>query len=76
MVSFNGDECNKIGTSYEAFNNQPGDACSQPLASCLSNQISNLYEEDMKQIQQGSEPDFILKRFGTGYSMSVDSDAS
>ena len=50
QISFPGDECNKIGTSYSAFNNQPGDACSQPLGSCLSNQISNIYEQDMKRI--------------------------
>lgn len=61
MVSFNGDECNKIGTSYEAFNNQPGDACEQPLASCLQNQISDLYEGDMRDLQEGKDPRFVLK---------------
>lgn len=27
MLSMDGSECNKIGTSYAAFNNQPGDRC-------------------------------------------------
>ena len=70
MVSFNGDECNKIGTSYEAFNNQPGSACSQPLGSCLSNQISNLYEEDILSLQQGNTPRYILKQYGADYAIS------
>lgn len=50
QVSFDGKECNKIGTSYHAFNNQPGDKCQQPVASCLANQIQNFYDEDMKRI--------------------------
>ena len=51
QVTFDGNECNKIGTSYSAFNNQPGDACLQPLGSCLDNQISNVHEEDFKRIK-------------------------
>jgi hypothetical protein len=50
QISFSGDDCNKIGTSYSAFNNQPGDACGQPLGTCLKNQILDVYEADMQRI--------------------------
>ena len=35
-----GTECNKIGTSFAAFRDQP-DRCGVPLGTCLSNQVSD-----------------------------------
>ena len=35
-VSFDGSECNKIGTSFKAFNTQQN-ACDLPGSSCLGN---------------------------------------
>ena len=69
QVSFSGDECNKIGTSYSAFNNQPGDACGQPLGTCLKNQILDVYEADMERISQGKTPRNILKKYGNAYNL-------
>ena len=69
QVSFTGGDCNKIGTSYKAFNNQPGDACLQPLGSCLDNQIMNIYEDDIKRVQQGKNPKNILKKYSNSYQI-------
>ena len=41
--TLNGDECNKIGVGYEAFNQQPN-FCSSPFWSCLHNQLWNYHE--------------------------------
>ncbi len=61
MVSKNGDQCNLIGTSYQAFNNQPGVQCRQPIGSCLSNQISDILDADMKRLSAGKNPLYIIK---------------
>ena len=37
QVSFDGNECNKIGTSYEAFNGDQGSRCLRQPYSCLGN---------------------------------------
>ena len=50
--SFGGDECNRIGTSYEAFNNQPA-AGDRPVHSCLDNQIADLHEQDTERMRNG-----------------------
>jgi len=44
QVSIDGRECNKIGTSYEAFATQ-GSKCSQPIGTCLGGQLQSFYEE-------------------------------
>jgi hypothetical protein len=48
QVSLDGMECNKIGTSYSAFNTQQANACSSPQGTCLSNQIKHLRDSDIK----------------------------
>ncbi|KAJ4712803.1 hapless 2, partial [Melia azedarach] len=45
--TLDGLECNKIGVSYEAFNEQPS-FCSSPFWSCLHNQLWNYREADQK----------------------------
>lgn len=41
--TLDGIECNKIGVSYEAFNQQPN-FCSSPFWTCLHNQLWNFRE--------------------------------
>ena len=41
-----GSECNMIGTSFEAFSQQP-DRCARPKGSCLTRQPVDLWREDM-----------------------------
>ena len=54
---FSGSECNKIGVGYTAFSSQ-GSRCSQPLGSCLGNQVSDLYNEDQDRFYQGLTPKY------------------
>ena len=69
--SFDGSECNKIGTSYEAFNNQAA-ACDRPSQSCLGNQIADLHERDTARMREGQSPQYILKHFGDGWEFRRD----
>lgn len=41
--TLDGNECNKIGVGYDAFNNQPN-FCSAPFWACLQNQLWNFWE--------------------------------
>lgn len=52
MVSLDGTECNRIGTSYEAFQTQPN-ACNSPVGTCLANQIRDLVNADQALLGQG-----------------------
>lgn len=45
-ITIKGDECNKVGVSYEAFYKQYN-RCGEPRSSCLKNQPSHLWEKDM-----------------------------
>lgn len=61
--SFDGSVCDRIGTSYAAFQNQPR-RCEVAAGSCLRNQISDLLSRDAKAVASGSTPSFLLSRFG------------
>jgi len=45
-ISVDGDKCNKVGVSYEAFYKQYN-RCGEPRSSCLNNQPSHLWRHDM-----------------------------
>lgn len=45
-ISIKGDECNKIGVSYEAFYKQYN-RCGVPKSTCLDNQPTHLWKHDM-----------------------------
>ncbi|KAJ4712998.1 protein HAPLESS 2 [Melia azedarach] len=53
--TLDGLECNKIGVSYEAFNEQPS-FCSSPFWSCLHNQLWNYREADQNRINRNQLP--------------------
>uniref|UniRef100_A0A0A9GV63 HAP2 n=1 Tax=Arundo donax TaxID=35708 RepID=A0A0A9GV63_ARUDO len=55
-----GRECNKIGVSYEAFQNQP-DFCSSPFSSCLYNQLWNFWEDDKNRVNMSLPPQYIVE---------------
>ncbi|KAL6630001.1 hypothetical protein ACP70R_029766 [Stipagrostis hirtigluma subsp. patula] len=57
--ALNGRECNKIGVSYEAFQNQP-DFCSSPIWSCLYKQLWNFWEDDKSRIDRKLQPQYIV----------------
>ena len=50
-LSLDGKECDKIGVSYYAFQNQ-GQRCKRPAGSCLNNQIKDLIFEDDQRRQK------------------------
>ena len=58
-VSIDGSVCNKVGTSYTAFNSQSS-SCDQPSGSCLGNQIADLIKIDT---QGKSSPLYLASRF-------------
>lgn len=63
MVTFDGSECNKIGTSYTGFRSQ-GNKCSMPVNSCFSNQLEDLYQEDIKRQSNNQTPLYFITRYG------------
>jgi len=59
QISFDGTECNKIGTSYHAFHNQ-NSKCEVRNGSCLSNQIADLLARDKAKIRRNETTDYLL----------------
>ncbi|KAJ0717369.1 putative generative cell specific-1/HAP2 domain-containing protein [Helianthus annuus] len=59
--TLDGLECDKIGVSYEAFNNQPG-FCSAPQISCLHNQLLNFWDADQNRIRRNQPPLYEWQR--------------
>ncbi|KAF2076654.1 hypothetical protein CYY_002024 [Polysphondylium violaceum] len=55
--------CNKIGVSYGAFQNQPN-RCAAAFNSCLNNQLSDYYSEDLERVKKGLKPKYLI--FGLG----------
>ncbi|KAG4387321.1 hypothetical protein GLYMA_11G176306v4 [Glycine max] len=58
--TLDGIECNKIGVSYEAFNQQPN-FCSSPFWTCLHNQLWNFREADLNRISRNQVPLYGLE---------------
>ena len=58
--TLDGNECDKIGVGFFPFNSQ-GEKCNIEPGSCLKNQIYHLYESDIQKIQQGKNPEYLLK---------------
>ncbi|XP_076953295.1 protein HAPLESS 2-like [Bidens hawaiensis] len=61
--SLDGLECDKIGTSFEAFRNQPN-FCNIPFMSCLHNQLWNYWDSDQDRIRRNQLPLYdVVGRF-------------
>ncbi|KAL2581728.1 hypothetical protein AAZV13_15G200600 [Glycine max] len=58
--TLDGIECNKIGVSYEAFNQQPN-FCASPFWTCLHNQLWNFREADLNRISRNQVPLYGLE---------------
>lgn len=63
QVTFDGTECNKIGTSFYAFHNQ-NSKCEVRQGSCLNNQIADLLAQDNMKISRNGTADYLLKSKG------------
>ena len=65
LVSLDGRDCDRVGTSFSAFRSQPG-ACSSVAGSCLNNQIRDLRASDAARVAQGMRPRYLVGRWGGG----------
>lgn len=63
QVTLSGDECNKVGVSYSAFQDQSS-RCLRAVNSCLANQLENFYKQDMKALQEGTSGNYFVQFFG------------
>ena len=75
MIGFTGDECNRVGIGYTAFQTQ-GDKCGQPQGSCLKNQIKDLLQEDTDRLSQGLTTKYLLGGFFNLSSVALTQSAS
>lgn len=64
QVAFEGTECNKVGTSFVAFQSEQANGCNLPRGSCLANQIKDLRERDLERLMSGQVPSFFLHAHG------------
>jgi len=62
--SFTGAECDRIGTGFTAFRTHP-EKCQRPAGTCLTNQISDLYDDDQQRVSAGQTPLYFLSQWGT-----------
>ena len=62
-ITKDGSECNKIGVSYEAFQNE-GNKCEKIVGSCLKNQIEDLNSEDLIRMEKGEKPKYFIAGMG------------
>lgn len=58
--SSDGNECDKIGVGYFAFQSQ-SEKCNVEVGSCLKNQIYHLLQSDLDKISTGKNPEYLLK---------------
>ncbi|EGC31861.1 hypothetical protein DICPUDRAFT_156210 [Dictyostelium purpureum] len=64
FFDLSGAGCNKIGVGYSAFQNQ-ANRCAAVFQSCLQNQISDYYANDLKLINDGKKGRYIISQLGT-----------
>ncbi|GAX84272.1 hypothetical protein CEUSTIGMA_g11695.t1 [Chlamydomonas eustigma] len=72
MVDTTDTECNKVGTEFSAFFNQP-DACYRAPQTCLSNQLKDLQQSDIARVQAGLVPLYMVAQFTDGDSSELQS---
>jgi len=65
LVSLDGRDCDRVGTSYPAFRSQAS-ACSSAQGACLHNQIRDLRASDAARVAQGLRPRHLVGRWGGG----------
>lgn len=63
QISFDGNDCDRIGASYYAFRTHGGsDRCEIEMNSCLSNQLYDLYESDIVKLSKNKNPQYLLSQ--------------
>ncbi|WIA16742.1 hypothetical protein OEZ85_013396 [Tetradesmus obliquus] len=69
-ISFTGNECDKVGTSFTAFRYQTG-ACVRAPQVCLSNQLKDILEADFARIRSGKAPLYLVSQYSYGLNSSM-----
>ena len=64
-VSFDGAECDKVGTSFAAFRYQGG-ACRRSPGTCLTNQLKDLHVADQQRVRAGRAPLYLVSQYADG----------
>jgi len=62
-VSFGGTECNKVGTSFSAFNHQ-NNKCRQLVQSCFQDQLEDKHQTDLKRQSNSKAPLYFISKYG------------
>ncbi|GKT25261.1 HAP2/GCS1 like protein [Aduncisulcus paluster] len=71
-ISLDGSLCNRVGTSFTAFNTQ---TCSNSSAGdCLANQASDLYDSDLDRIDNSEQPLYLVDIYGDGCTVETEQD--
>ncbi|GJQ08673.1 hypothetical protein GpartN1_g464.t1 [Galdieria partita] len=63
QVTLSGDECNKVGVSYSAFQDESS-RCLRAVNSCLGNQLEDFYKSDLKALKEGTSGNYFVQFFG------------
>lgn len=64
LVDLTGMTPNKVGVSFQGFNNQPN-ACTNPAGSGLQNQLDDYYKADSLRRSKGLATNYFASSFGT-----------
>lgn len=62
-ITFDGTECNKVGTSYSGFRGQ-SNKCSSLVGSCFQNQLDDLHKNDVQRQNSNQAPLHFISRYG------------
>ena len=62
-ITFDGSECNKVGTSYTGFNGQ-ANKCNMQVSSCFQNQLYDLHKKDIQRLANNQQPLHFMSRYG------------
>ncbi|CAK65033.1 unnamed protein product (macronuclear) [Paramecium tetraurelia] len=66
-------ECNKIGVSYTSFKNERN-SCKKLIRSCLQNQLEDLYQNDIAQLNNNSQPTYLIQKYGEFKQININND--
>eukprot|EP00775_Hariotina_reticulata_P002496 gene2496-2799_t len=64
-ISFDGTECDKVGTSFSAFRYQTV-GCRRAPQVCLSNQLRDVLEADQARVAAGKVPLYLVTQYTNG----------
>ncbi|CAG9316759.1 unnamed protein product [Blepharisma stoltei] len=73
-ISWDGTQCNKVGSSYTAFRGQ-GNKCEMQPRSCFLNQLEDRHQTDIKRTANGQAPLYFISKEGNFSKVISNSDA-